>query len=49
MCFIVRIHYLQDLVLLALIDLPCEAAVGQSVLDDVLVRLGTGFFVELRS
>lgn len=41
--------YLQDLVLWPLIDLACEAAVGQGVLDDVLVRFGTGLLVQLWS
>ena len=41
--------YLKDLILLPLVDLACEAAVGHSVLYDVLVRLCTGLLVELRS
>lgn len=41
--------YLEDLVLLALINLSCHAAVSQSVLDDVFVRLGAGLLVQLGS
>ena len=37
--------YLQDLVLLPFINLAGEAAVGQSVLDDVLVRFSAGLLV----
>ena len=40
--------YLQYLVLLALVDLAGQAAVGQGVLDDVLVGLGAGLLVQLR-
>lgn len=40
--------HLQDLVLGPLVDLSCHAAVGQSVLDDVLVRLCTGLLVQPR-
>lgn len=39
--------YLEDLVLLALVHLSCQAAVSQSVLDDVFVRLGAGLLVQL--
>lgn len=39
--------YLEDLVLLALIDLSCQAAVSQSILDDVFVRLGARLLVQL--
>lgn len=41
--------HLQDLPLLALVHLAGQAAVRQRVLDDVLVGLGTGLLVELRS
>ena len=40
--------YLQYLVLLALVDLAGQAAVGQGVLDNVLVGLGAGLLVQLR-
>jgi len=39
--------YLKDLVLLAFVDLASQAAVGQGVLDDVLVGLGAGLLVQL--
>lgn len=41
--------YLQNLVLLPLVDLPCKAAMCQSILDDVLVRFGAGLLVQPRS
>lgn len=43
------LHFLQYLVLRALVDLPRQAAVGQSVLDNVLVRFGAGLLVQLWS
>lgn len=38
--------YLQNLVLLSLIDFTSQTAVSQSILDDMFVRLGTGLFVQ---
>lgn len=37
--------YIKYLVLLPLVDLASQAAVGQRVLDDVLVGLGAGLLV----
>ena len=42
-----RWRYLQDLVLLGLVDLPCQAAVGDGVVDDGLVGLGAGLLEQL--
>ena len=36
--------YLHDLVLLRLVDLPCEAAARQGVVDDELVGLEARLF-----
>lgn len=41
--------YLENLVLLALINLSCQTTMSQSVLDDVFVRLGAGLLVQLWS
>ena len=42
-----RWRYLQDLVLLRLVDLPRQAAVGDGVVDDGLVGLGAGLLEQL--
>lgn len=41
--------YLENFVLLALINLSCQTTMSQSILDDVFVRLGTGLLVQLWS
>lgn len=41
--------YLQDLVLLTFVDLPSQTTMSQSVLNNMLIRLGTGLFVQFRT
>jgi hypothetical protein len=39
--------YIYYLILLSFVDLARQAAVGQGILDDMLVGLSTGLLVEL--